>query len=60
MLRLLYTALIRPRLGVCVVWNSYQLGDIRALEQVQRCVTRACLTLFHLLYYDRLVALNLP
>ena len=43
-----------------MVWNPYQSGDIRALEQVLRCVTRACPTLFHLSYYDRLVALNLP
>ena len=61
MLRLLYTTLIRPHLDyACVVWNPYQLGDIRALEQVQRRVTRTCPTLFHLSYYDRLVALNLP
>ena len=59
MLRLLYTTLIRPHLDyACVVCNPYQSGDIRALEQVQRHVTRACPTLFHLSYYDRLVALN--
>ena len=61
MLRLLCTTLIRPHLDyACVVWNPYQSGDIRALEQVQIRVTRACPTLFHLSYYDRLVALNLP
>ena len=61
MLRLLYATLIRSHSNyACVVWNPYQLGDIRALEQVQRHVTRACPTLFHLSYYDRLVALNLP
>ena len=61
MVRLLYTTLIRPHLDyACVVWNPYQSSDIRALEQVQRRVTRACPTLFHLSYYDRLVALNLP
>ena len=58
MLRLLYTTLIKPHLGyACVVWNPYQSGDIRALEQVQRRVTRACPTLFHLSYYDQLVTL---
>ena len=32
MLRLLYTALIRPHLDyACVVWNPHQSGDIRAL-----------------------------
>ena len=40
MLRLLYATLIRPHLDyACMVWNRYQPGDIRALEQVQRRVT---------------------
>ena len=53
----------RPHLDyayACVVWNPYQSGDIRALEQVQRHVTRACPLLSHLSYHDRLVASNLP
>ena len=59
MLRLLYTTIIRPHLDyACVVWNPYQFGDI--LEQVQRHVTRACPSLSHLSYHDRLMALNLP
>ena len=52
MLRLLYITLIRPHLDyACVVWNPYQLGDIRALEQVQRRVTRTCptLSIFHIM-----------
>ena len=43
-----------------MVWNPYQPGDIRVLEQVQRRVTRACPSLSHLSYHDRLMALNLP
>ena len=56
MLHNLYTALIRPHLDyACVIWNPYQLGDIRVLEQVQRSATRAnCLPLGHLPYNDRL------
>ena len=52
MLRLLYTTLIRPHLDyACVVWNPYQLGDIRALEQVQRCVTKLVhhFSMFHIM-----------
>ena len=66
-LSLLHTTLIRPHLdyaclcGLDSAWNPYQSGDIRALEQVQRRVTRACPTLFHRSYYDQqLVTLNLP
>ena len=58
MLRILYTSLIRPYASV--VWNPYQTGDIRTLEQVQRRATRACPSLAHLSYDDRLVALDLP
>ena len=43
----------------CVIWISYQLGDIRTLERVQRSAIRACSSLRHLPYNDRLVALNL-
>ena len=54
------TALIRPHLDyACVIWNPYQLGDIRILERVQRSATPACSSLRHLPYNDRLVALNL-
>ena len=38
MLRLLYVGLVRPH--PCVIWNPYQLGDMRAIENVQRRVTR--------------------
>ena len=61
MLRILYTTLIRPHLDyACVVWNPYQSGDIRILEQVQRRATRVCSSLMHLSYHDRLEVLNLP
>ena len=57
----LYTALIRPHLDyACVIWNLYQLGDIRTLEHIQRNITTACPTLRHLSYHDQLVVLNLP
>ena len=57
----LYTALIQPHLDyACVIWNQYQLGDIRTLERIQRNITTACPTLRHLSYRDRLVTLNLP
>ena len=61
MLQTLYTSLIRPHLDyACIIWNPHQLGDIRAVERVQRSVTRACPSLRHLSYCDRLEALNLP
>ena len=61
MLRLLYTTKIRPHLDyACVVWNPYQSGNIRLLEQVQRRVTKASPSLSHLSYHDRLKTLNLP
>ena len=44
---------LRPHLDyACVVWNPYQSGDIRLLEQVQRRVTRASPSLSHLSYLD--------
>ena len=61
MVRILYITLIRPHLDYAsVVWNPYQSGDIKTLEQVQRRVTRACPSIAHLTYDDRLIALNLP
>ena len=42
MLRLLYIGLVRPH--PCVIWSLYQLGDMRAIENVQRRVTRTRLT----------------
>ena len=58
MLRLLYATIIRPHLDyACVVWNPYQSGNIRLLEQVQRRVTRANPSLSHLSYHDQLPSL---
>ena len=62
MLRLLYTTIIRPAHldYACMIWNPYQSGDIRVLEQLQRHITRACPSFLHLSYHDWLMALNLP
>ena len=50
MLRLLYTTLITPHLDyACVVWNPYQLDDIRALEQVQRLELVQHFSIFHIM-----------
>jgi len=57
-LRLLYTSLVRPHLDyACVVWKSYLLKDIRALEAVQRRANRLLPNLAHLTYSDRLKSL---
>ena len=39
---------------ICVVWQPHLLKDIRALEAVQRKVTRLSPNLAHLTYSDRL------
>ena len=59
MLRLLYVGLVRPH--PCVIWNPYQLGDMRAIENVQRRATRTRLTsgMKQLCYHDCLATLNL-
>ena len=37
MFRSLYTSLIRPHMDYAsIIWNPYQLGDVRLLEQVHR------------------------
>ena len=61
MLRKLYVSLVRPLLDyACTVWSPYQLGDVRAIERVQRRATKIVPALRHLSYHDRLVSLNLP
>ena len=61
MLRSLYTSLIRPHLDYAsIIWNPYQLSDIRLLEQVQRRVTQQVFQLKDLPYDERLRSLNLP
>jgi len=55
------TPLIHPHLDYAsVVWNSYQLGNIKTIDKVQRCATRMILELTNHPYQDRLSALNLP
>ena len=40
----LYKSFVRPHLEYCsVVWNPYLVGDIEALERVQRFALRVCL-----------------
>ena len=59
MLWTLYISLVRPHLDyACVVRCPFQLGDVRAVEKVQRRATKIVPALRHKSYYDRLVALN--
>ena len=61
MLRVLYVGLVHPHLDyACVIWNPYQLGDMRAIENVQRRATRLTSGMKQLCYHDRLATLNLP
>ena len=58
MLQTLY--LIRPHLYYAsVIWNPYQLVDIRLLEQVQRRATRPVVQLKNDPYSERLSTVNL-
>jgi len=60
MLQTLYTTLIHPHLDhAIVIWNPYQLGNIRFIEKVQRRATRMIPELINHPYQDRLSALNL-
>ena len=50
-----------PLLNYCSsVWSSYMLGDIKAIESVQRLFTRKLPGLQSIAYSDRLASLNLP
>ena len=58
---ILYTTLVRPILDYAsTIWNPYQLGVIRELENVQRRATKLIPTLRDLPYSERLQNLNLP
>ena len=60
MLRTLYVDLVRPHLDyACVIWNPYQLGDMRAIEIVQRKATRLTPGMKTLCYHDHLATLNM-
>ena len=60
MLHVLYVGLVRPHLDyACVIWNPYQLGDMRAIENVQRRATRLTSGMKQLCYHDSLATLNL-
>ena len=62
-IRLLYTTLVRPILDYSfTIWNPYQMGIIRELENVQRRATKLVLipSLQNLPYSQRLQNLNLP
>ena len=60
MLQTLYTNLVYPYLNyACVIWCSFQLGDVRVIEKVQSHVTKIVPSLTDKSYYDHLVSLNL-
>ena len=57
----LYTTLVRPILDYAfTIWNPYQLGVIRELENVQRRATKLIPTLQDLPYSESLQNLDLP
>ena len=61
LIRLLYTTLVRPILDYSsTIWNPYQMGVIRELENVQRRATKLIQSLQSLTYSERLQNLNLP
>lgn len=56
----IYKIYIRPILEYAVpVWNPYFAGDIHALEQVQRRITKLCPSIRNLPYERRLLKLGL-
>ena len=57
----LYVSLVRPHLEYASqIWSPHLIGNIQALEKVQRHATKLVPELKHLDYGDRLSALNLP
>ena len=58
--QILYSTLVRPHLEYAVqVWNPYQIGHRKKLEQVQRRATKMVKEVRKLKYDQRLVKLNL-
>ena len=58
---LIYKAIVQSHLEYAVtIWNPYKKGYIDDLENVQRRATKHFQNISHLIYPDRLVALNLP
>ena len=61
LIRLLYTTLVRPILDCSsTIWNPYQMGVIRELENVQRRATKLIPSLQNLTCSERLQNLYLP
>ena len=61
LIRLLYTTLVQPILDYSsTIWNPYQMGVIRELENVQRRATKLIPSLQNLTYSERLQNLTLP
>ena len=60
-LLLAFKSYILPLLNYCSsVWSPYMLGDIKAIESVQRLFTRKLPGLQSIAYSERLASLNLP
>ena len=58
---LLYKAIVRPHLEyAATIWNSYKIGYIDDLENVQRRATKLLPNISHLSYPERLAVLSLP
>ena len=60
-LPLLFTSMVRPHLEYAnIIWGPYFIGDIRAVERVQKRATKLIPILRNLPYRERLKKLNLP
>ena len=56
----LFKSLVRPILEYCcLVWDPSKSGDIKSIENVQRCFTRRLDGMQNLDYWERLKVLNL-
>ena len=60
-LPLLFTSMVRPHLEHGnIIWGPHFVGDIKAVERVQKRATRMIPSLKNLSYRKRLEILNLP
>ena len=57
----LYKAMVRPHLEYGnVIWGPFYLGDIKAIESIQRRATKLIIEIKDMSYEDRLRHLKLP